>query len=120
MNTSVNGKEKGLKIIGAGFGRTGTLSVKAALEELGFGPCYHMIEVFQHPDHLLQWEAATRGEAIDWRKLLEGYQAAVDWPACSFYKQLMEIYPDAKVLLTVRDPEKWYESVISTIYQPHL
>jgi hypothetical protein len=119
MTTSATGKEKGLKIIGAGFGRTGTLSIKVALEELGFGPCYHMIEVFQHLDHLPQWEAAARGEAIDWRKLLEGYQATVDWPGCSFYKQLMEVYPDAKVLLTVRDPEKWYESAISTIYQPH-
>ena len=119
MNTSATGKEKELKVIGAGFGRTGTLSIKAALEELGFGPCYHMVEVFQHPEHVPQWEAATRGEAIDWRQLLERYQATVDWPGCSFYKQLMEVYPDAKVLLTVRDPEKWYESVTSTIYRPH-
>ncbi len=117
MDTSATGKKEGLKVIGAGFGRTGTLSVKMALEELGVGPCYHMTEVFQHPEHFSQWEAATRGEAIDWHKLLKGYQATVDWPACSFYKQLMEVYPDAKVLLTVRDPEKWHESVISTIYQ---
>ena len=117
MDTSATSKGDGLKVIGAGFGRTGTLSMKVAIEELGFGPCYHMTEVFRHLDHFPQWEAATRGEPVDWRKLLEGYQATVDWPACTFYKELMEIYPDAKVLLTVRDPEKWYESVKSTIYQ---
>jgi Sulfotransferase domain len=107
----------GLKIIGAGFGRTGTLSLKAALEELGFGPCYHMIEVFSRPDDAAQWEALTRGEPIDLHKLMAGYQAAVDWPACAFYEELMQAYPDAKVLLTVRDPEKWYASASNTIYQ---
>jgi hypothetical protein len=108
---------KELQIIGAGFGRTGTLSMRAALEELGFAPCYHMTEVFNHPEHVPYWETATRGETINWRELFKGYQAAVDWPACSFYKELMQVYPDAKVLLTVRDPEKWYESTYSTIYQ---
>jgi hypothetical protein len=107
-----------IKIIGAGFGRTGTLSMKAALEELGFGPCYHMTEVFfNHPEHAPLWEAAARGETVNWRELLKDYQATVDWPGCTFYKELMQIYPDAKVLLTVRDPEKWYESALSTIYQ---
>jgi hypothetical protein len=108
---------QGLKIIGAGFGRTGTLSLKAALEELGFGPCYHMVEVFGKPTDAALWEAATRGDPVDWNKIFAGYQATVDWPACAFYKDLMKAYPDAKVLLTVRDPEKWYESVSSTIYQ---
>ena len=107
----------GIKIIGAGFGRTGTLSLKAALEELGFGPCYHMTEVFRSPKDCLYWEAATRGEVVDWLKLLAGYSATVDWPGCSFYTELMQVYPDAKVVLSVRDPEKWYESVTSTIYQ---
>src|SRR3979411_1012948 len=93
----------GLKVIGAGFGRTGTLSLKAALEELGFGPCYHMIEVFSHPDDVAQWEALPRGEPIGLHKLMAGYQAAVDWPTCAFYEELMQAYPDAKVLLTVRD-----------------
>ncbi len=105
-----------LKIIGAGFGRTGTLSMKAALEELGFGPCYHMAEVFDNPEHALHWHAGARGETVNWKELFKDYQATVDWPACSFYKELMEVYPDAKVLLTVRDPEKWYESVKRTIY----
>ena len=107
----------GLKVIGAGFGRTGTLSIKMALEELGLGPCYHMREVFDHPGHASFWDAAARGEATNWRELFKDYQATVDWPGCNFYKELMKIYPDAKVLLTVRDPEKWYESAQSTIFQ---
>jgi Sulfotransferase domain len=106
-----------LKIIGAGFGRTGTLSLKAALEELGFGPCYHMTEVFGNPGHIAYWVAATEGKPVDWKDFLNNYQATVDWPACAFYKELMRVYPDAKVLLTVRNPESWYESVRSTIYQ---
>jgi hypothetical protein len=105
-----------LKVIGAGFGRTGTMSLKVALESLGFGPCYHMLEVFSHPEHAQRWEAAWLGEPVDWDDLLDGYEAAVDWPACAFYEELMEKYPDAKVILTVRDPERWYESVRNTIY----
>ena len=111
------GEGKGLKIIGAGFGRTGTLSLKVALEELGFSPCYHMIEVFERPADIAVWEAAALGKPIDWKALFAGYQATVDWPACIFYKELMQVYPDAKVLLTVRNPENWYESANSTIFQ---
>jgi hypothetical protein len=106
-----------VKVVGAGFGRTGTLSLKTALEELGFGPCYHMVEVFAHPEHAPLWEAAWRDDLVDWEEILGGYEAAVDWPACAFYEQLMERYPDAKVILTVRDPERWYESTRSTIYE---
>lgn len=106
-----------MRVIGAGFGRTGTTSLKAALETLGFGPCYHMIEVFEHPEHAESWEAARRGEPVDWEGLLGGYDAAVDWPACAFYEGLMEEYPDAKVLLSVRDPDRWYESTRNTIYE---
>ena len=109
--------EGGLKIIGAGFGRTGTLSLKVALEDLGFGPCYHMTEVFQHPEHAKEWLAAAKDQPQDWNKLFAGYQATVDWPGCSFYAELMEVYPDAKVILTVRDPEKWHDSVVNSIYQ---
>ena len=105
-----------MKVIGAGFGRTGTASLKAALEILGFGPCYHMFEVFNHPDHPAFWERAARGEKVDFVKLFQGWEAAVDWPACSFYRELMVQYPDAKVLLSVRDPDRWYESVRTTIY----
>lgn len=105
-----------LKVIGAGFGRTGTLSLKNALEHLGFGPCYHMTELFSHPEADEQWAAIARGEPVDLNALFAGYQASVDWPACAVYRELMQLYPEAKVLLSVRDPEKWYESARNTIY----
>lgn len=106
-----------MKVIGAGFGRTGTASLKSALDTLGLGHCYHMTEVFAHPGHADFWRAAWRGEPVDWDAVLGGYEATVDWPGCTFYAELMERYPNAKVLLSVRDPERWYESTRSTIYQ---
>jgi hypothetical protein len=106
-----------LRVIGAGFGRTGTTSLKSALETLGFAPCYHMTEVFAHPHDAEIWRAAWRGEPVDWDAMLGPYEAAVDWPACTFYAELMERYPEAKVLLSVRDPERWYESTRTTIYE---
>ena len=108
-----------MKVIGAGFGRTGTTSLKAALEELGFGPSYSLTEVFENPDHVGFWEAArsSAGERVNWEEFFAGYEVAVDWPSCSFYEELMEAFPEAPVILTVRDPEPWYESTLSTIYQ---
>lgn len=106
-----------IEVIGAGFGRTGTMSLKAALEKLGFDPCYHMTEVFENGGHIPLWEAATRGESIEWEEIFKNYRATVDWPGAAFYERLMERYPDAKVILTVRDPGRWYESVHNTIYQ---
>lgn len=106
-----------MKVIGAGFGRTGTASLKAALETLGFGPCYHMIEVFRHPEHAEFWEAAWRGEPVDWDGVLGAYEATVDWPACTFYRELLQRHPEAKVLLSVRDPESWYASTRESIYE---
>ena len=108
-----------MKIIGAGFGRTGTTSLKAALETLGFGPSYRLDEVFKHPEQVAFWEAARRGERVDWEGFFSGYGVAVDWPAFSFYGELMEAFPAAPAILTVRDPERWYESVRSTIYAIH-
>jgi sulfotransferase family protein len=108
-----------MKIIGAGFGRTGTTSLKAALEALGFGPSYRLDEVFKHPEQVAFWEAACRGERVDWEGFFAGYGLAVDWPAFSFYGELMEAFPEAPVILTVRDPGRWYESVRSTIYGIH-
>ena len=105
-----------LKVIGAGLGRTGTLSLKMALEELGFVKCYHMIEVIGHPDHISVWDAAARGEKVDWEKLFEGYQATVDWPGCELFEEYTRLWPDAKVVLTVRDPERWHHSALRTIY----
>lgn len=105
-----------LSVVGAGFGRTATLSMKSALEQLGFGPCYHMREVFEHPEFMKFWGAAARGEPVDWDEVFDGYASAVDWPACTYYRELAEHYPDAQVLLTVRDPRRWYESATSTIF----
>ena len=93
------------------------MSLKVALETLGFGPCYHMIEVFEHPEHVGFWEAAWRSEPVDWDNVLGDYEATVDWPACTFYEDLLRRHPDAKVLLSVRDPERWYESTRNTIYE---
>jgi hypothetical protein len=106
-----------MQVIGAGFGRTGTLTLKAALEELGVGPCYHMVEVlWGDTSRLPLWQAAANGEAVDWKAVFEGFESTVDWPGCTFWEPLMEVFPDAKVLLTVRDPESWYESARNTIY----
>ena len=107
----------GLDVIGAGLGRTGTTSLKVALERLGFGPCYHMTELFEHPEHLDAWRAAVRGETVDWEGPLKGYRSTLDWPGAPFYEDLMEAYPGAKVILTVRDPDRWYESTLNTIYK---
>jgi hypothetical protein len=105
-----------LKVIGAGFGRTGTLSLKAALEELGLGPCYHMIEVNAHPEHDALWLALARGEASDWRPMLHGFASTVDWPTTYIWKELAAANPQAKIILTLRDPEAWYASAAATIF----
>ena len=105
-----------LSLIGAGFGRTGTNSLKLALEVLGFAPCYHMNEVFDHPDHAILWKDKVLGGALDWESILSNYHAAVDWPVCSYWQELSDYYPDAKVLLSVRDPEKWFASMSNTIF----
>lgn len=105
-----------LKIIGAGHGRTGTMSLKRGLEQLGF-PTYHMHELFVDPSRLLYWEQAAETGASDWRAALAGFTASLDYPACLYWRQLAKEFPEAKVILTVRDPERWYESVKATIYQ---
>jgi hypothetical protein len=106
-----------LDVIGAGFGRTGTMSLKLALEQLGFAPCYHMVEVFEHPEHAPVWHDAAEGKPTDWHGLLGPYRAAVDWPVCHFWRELAEAFPDAKFLLTERDPESWYRSMSQTIFE---
>ncbi|HEU4616409.1 MAG TPA: sulfotransferase [Gammaproteobacteria bacterium] len=106
-----------LELIGAGLGRTGTLSLKLALEQLGFGPCYHMVEVFSRPTRTRDWIQAADGE-LEWETVFEGYVATVDYPGCVFWRELSERYPKAKVLLTVRDPDSWFESTQSTIFSP--
>lgn len=105
-----------LSVIGAGFGRTGTMSLKLALEQLGFGPCYHMSEVFKNPAAPGYWEAVADGKPVDWEEVFAGYRSTVDWPSATFYKELADAYPDAKVILTVRDPEAWFTSTQATIF----
>ena len=107
----------GLKLIGAAFPRTGTMSVKCVLEALGFGQCYHMNEVFLTPAHVPIWDAAGDGILPDWSELFLGYTATLDTPACHYWKDLSATFPDAKVLLLRRDPETWYESMYNTTYQ---
>ena len=106
-----------LDVIGAGFGRTGTMSLKQALERLGFAPCYHMAEVFAHPEHAAVWLAAAQGDPTDWRAFFKDYRAAVDMPVAYFWRELAEVFPDAKIVLTERDPEAWYESMSRTILE---
>jgi hypothetical protein len=106
-----------LELIGAGFGRTGTLSLRTALERLGYGPCYHMFEVFANPSHALTWRDAHEGRPVDWRAHFDTYRATVDWPACVFWRDILEAHPDAKVLLSVRPPDRWLASFKATIYE---
>ena len=107
-----------LQVVGAGFGRTGTLSLKNALEKIGFAPCYHMIEVFPRPDHVAMWHRLAMTGAMDWDVIFRDFRATVDWPGARWWREMAAHFPDAKVLLSVRDPEAWYKSMNDTIYQP--
>jgi len=120
-----------IRLVGAGLGRTGTASLKKALERLLGAPCYHMQEVFEHLDHVPLWHAAIRGEAVDWTQILDGYAAIVDWPGAACWRSIADANPDAVVLLSTRaDAETWYRSAKATILgdvpeevkqaQPHL
>ncbi len=104
-----------LSVIGAGFGRTGTLSLKAALESLGFGPCYHMENVFGSDEHLRRWRDIAAGEPADWNEVFAGYQSTVDWPGTLYWGQLADAFPDARVLLSVRPEDSWWRSFSTTI-----
>jgi len=106
-----------LKVIGSGVGRTGTHSLKLALEQLGFGKCYHMIELFENPEGIKYFKRAERGLDVNWDELFKGYSSAVDYPVARYYKQLMKYYPDAKIIQTVRDPESWFKSISQTIFK---
>jgi len=106
-----------LRVVGAGVGRTGTHSLKLALEQLLGAPCYHMTETFGKPDHVAQWRRAVDGAQPDWDLIFDGYAAAVDWPTAAFYAELAARAPDAVVLLSVRpDAEAWWRSASATIF----
>lgn len=104
-----------LKVIGVGFPRTGTLSLKLALEQLGFGPCHHMIEILQHPEQALLWGRKFGGESLDWDEVFAGYASTTDAPSCFFYKELAARYPDAKLVLSTRSAESWWQSAQATV-----
>ncbi|MHB8681232.1 MAG: sulfotransferase family protein [Acidimicrobiales bacterium] len=105
-----------IKVVGAGVGRTGTHSLKVALERLVGGTCHHMIEVFVDPEQIASWTAAMEGRPVDWQALLARFDAIVDWPGASFWPELHAAFPEALVLLSVRDPEAWYRSASNTIF----
>ena len=107
-----------LRIVGAGLGRTGTMSLKTALEQLLGGRCYHMMEVFEHPDHVPMWHAAMLDKPVDWDAVFEGYVAAVDWPVCGVWQSIAAAYPDAPVLLSTRaSADQWWTSASRTIFE---
>jgi hypothetical protein len=105
-----------VRVIGAGLGRTGTLSLKLALERLLGGPCYHMVELFKHPEHVNVWERALDGQPPDWDAFFADYRATVDWTGAAFFAELAAAYPDAIVLLSTRDPDEWWRSVRDTTF----
>lgn len=105
-----------LSVIGAGFGRTGTHTLNLALEMLGLGPCHHMEDVMAHPEQKDAFRAAGRGEPVDWDAIYAGYRSAVDWPTAYFWRELAEHFPEAKLILTVRNSEDWYKSAKATIF----
>ena len=106
-----------LKVIGAGFGRTGTLSMKAALERLGYVKCHHhMLEVFRSGEQLRLWDDIGKGAEPRWDEVFEGFEAAVDFPSAAYWRELAEAYPDAKVILTTRSFESWHKSASETIW----
>ena len=107
-----------LEVIGAGLGRTGTMSLKVALEQLGLGPCHHMTELPAHPERWPLWERFFENGVADWDAIFEGYKSTVDAPSCFVYRELAEFYSNAKVILTVRDPESWFASTLRTIAAP--
>jgi hypothetical protein len=108
-----------LRIIGAGVGRTGTHSLKLALERLLGGRCYHMLEILERPDDIPKWIAATKGDLPDWPGMFDGYVATVDEPSTAFWRDLMLAYPQAYVLLSYRDADDWWQSASRTIMRAH-
>ena len=104
-----------LKVIGTGFGRTGTDSMRMALNILGFGPTHHMLELSDKPVLYDRWIDLAHGSQPEWDSLFEGYFSCVDWPSAYYWRELIEVYPDAPVLLTWRSPESWWKSFENTI-----
>jgi Sulfotransferase domain len=106
-----------LRVVGAGLGRTGTHSLKIALEQLLGAPCYHMLEVLTHPESVAVWQDAVDGKPVDWPAVMNGYASAVDWPVVAFWPELADTFPDAVVLLSTRSSaQAWWKSANETIF----
>ena len=106
-----------LQVIGAGFGRTGTASLKRGLEQLGYVKTHHMFEVLPNERQRIFWRDIARGEPVSWDEVFEGFEASVDWPSAAYWRELADHYPDAKVILTVRSDESWWKSARATIIE---
>jgi hypothetical protein len=109
-----------LEVYSAGFPRTGSASLKVALEMLGFAPCYHMAECLVRPAHWPMWIAAAEHKPVDWDALFDGFQSCADAPACMFWREIAAHYPQAKIIVALRDPERWYASTQQTVLSPML
>ena len=105
-----------LRVFGTGFGRTGTNSLKLALEQIGFGPCHHMFEIRDDPAQLQYWQGAARGDLPDWDEAFDGYASSVDWPSVCFWREITTHYSDAKIVHSVRPEDAWLKSIHTTIY----
>ena len=106
-----------IQVIGAGLARTGTMSLKIALQILGYNHCFHIVELLKNPQRLKLLDPTLDSGSPDWATFFQGYEAAVDYPACLYYDVLLKLYPTAKVILTIRDPEQWYQSMLNTVYR---
>jgi hypothetical protein len=104
-----------LRVVGSGFGRTGTMTTKQALETLGFGPCHHMVEIIENPAQLRLWKAAAAREPVDWAEVFAGYKSQVDWPGAHVWEQTASAFPEAKVIHTERPEDVWWDSFNGTI-----
>ena len=109
-----------LHVIGSGFGRTGTKSLKLALEQLGYTPCHHMIEVRTTPGQIDHWHDIAFGKPVDWHEVFAGFQAAVDWPSCNYWREMAAAFPAAKIIHTTRPFEQWWKSFSRTIMESML
>ena len=104
-----------LQVIGSGFGRTGTMTMKQVLEKLGFGPCHHMLEIIENPEQLPLWKAVAAGGEIDWEGVFAGYRSQVDWPGAHVWEQTAAAFPEARIIHTERPEDAWWNSFNSTI-----
>jgi hypothetical protein len=106
-----------LEIIGAGWGRTGTESLREALELLDFGPCHHMHAIRDRPELMADWTDFADGKHRDWDRLFNGFRSQLDFPGAAYWRELSAHFPAAKVILTIRDPESWYDSLSATVFK---